>query len=88
MDQIFEKFDILIQTHGIAAYFSIGGLIIFYIIGFISIWLAIGMLIYSILSKNWSIWRKWKYIGYLALLGIGLLILGIIIRVIMGALAG
>ena len=88
MVQILENFEILIQNNGIAAYFSIGGFVLFYIIGFISVWLAIGMLIYSLFSKNWTVWRKWKYIGYLALLGIGLLILGIVIRVITGVLAG
>ena len=88
MEQILQSFSTLIERHGFGAYFGIAGMIIFYIIGFVSVWLVIGMLIYSLFSKNWAVWRKWKYIGYLALVGIGLLILGIIIRAITGTIAG
>lgn len=51
-----------------------------YIVGFASVWLAIGMFIYSLFSKNWAVWRKWKYMGYFLLLGIALLLIGVAIR--------
>lgn len=74
----------VITGHGIAGYFSaIGGIIIF-LAGFTSVFLAIGMLVYSIFSKNWAVWKKWKYIGYLILLGIFLLIAGVIIAMFEG----
>ena len=86
MSPILEKLQEMVQKQGIGGYFSAAALIIFFTIGFVSVWLAIGMLIYSLFSKNWSVWRKWKYIGYLALLGIGLLIAGVIIIAISGAI--
>ena len=57
MDQILQSVELLIQRHGPGAYISLAGLIIFYIIGLVSVWLAIGMLIYSVFSKNWKITR-------------------------------
>lgn len=81
MEHLLQNFERLL-SHGLGGFFGLIALIIFYIVGFVSVLLAIGMLIYSLFSKNWNIWRKWKYVGYLTLIGIGFWILGITIKII------
>lgn len=63
---------------GIIAYVSFG----------LASWLTIGMLIYSLFSKNWAVWSRWKYIGYFALAGSIPIILTTIIKTIAGTLKG
>ncbi|MBI5152499.1 hypothetical protein HZA39_03115 [Candidatus Peregrinibacteria bacterium] len=74
----------LIATTGFAGYLGLAALGIFYIAGMISVFLAIGMFFYSLFSKNWKVWRFWKYIGYAFLVGFGFLVLSVIVSVISG----
>jgi len=64
------------QYIGLAAVFTLQAC------GFISVWLAVGMLIYSIITKNWKVWKKWKYVGYAILFSVVLLILSMITNAI------
>lgn len=75
-----------IPTDGVGSYFLLAGAAIAYFVGFISVWLAIGMLIYSLVKRNWSVWKKWKYVGYLMLVAIVLAILGVLITTVTSAL--
>lgn len=84
MDTLSQQAQLLIQEHGIAGYFGAACMFILIAAIYISIFLAIGMLIYSIFSKNWRVWEKWKYIGFLVLFGIGLLVIGVIVKIITG----
>ena len=82
MEELQLKAQDLIQKTGIAGYFGLAAIIIIFAVSFVSVYLAIGMFIYSIFSKNWAVWKKWKYMGWLLLLGIGLLLVSIIIKFI------
>lgn len=70
------------QNMGVAGYIGLAAVFILQACGFVSAWLAVGMLIYSLLTKNWKVWKKWKYVGYAMLFAIVLLILSIIIKII------
>ncbi|MFA5830105.1 MAG: hypothetical protein WC843_06495 [Candidatus Gracilibacteria bacterium] len=67
----------VIERFGIAGYFLAISLFIYAIILIIAFPLALGMLIYSLIFKNWKIWRNWKYVGYAALVGLIIRIIGI-----------
>jgi len=70
------------QNMGVAGYIGLAAVFILQACGFISVWLAIGMLIYSLITKNWKVWKKWKYIGYAILFAIALLILSTIVSAV------
>ena len=72
----------IFQNMGVAGYIGLAGVFILQACGFIAVWLAIGMLIYSLITKNWKVWKKWKYMGYAILAAIALLIVAMIINAV------
>jgi hypothetical protein len=73
------------KNMGAVGYIGMVGVFILQACGFISVWLALGMLIYSLVTKNWKVWKKWKYVGYTLLVAIGLLIIAMVINAITNA---
>ena len=53
-------------------------ILILQVIGFISVFLVVGFLFYSLTTGNWQIWKKLKYIGYALLIVIGIMIISLI----------
>ncbi|MFA7277442.1 MAG: hypothetical protein WC101_00440 [Candidatus Gracilibacteria bacterium] len=80
MDQVSH----LIATTGLAGYAGLAGLGILFVIGYISIPLGVGMLLYSLFSKNWGVWRAWRYIGYALCAALGFFVLAMGISVTSG----
>ncbi|MCK9186661.1 hypothetical protein M0P48_04465 [Candidatus Gracilibacteria bacterium] len=71
----------IVSEHGVAGVIALIGILFFSIGCFISVF----ALIYASFSKNWGVW---KYIGYLLLIGVGLLVLSLFISFVAGILRG
>lgn len=77
MESLIAQMQEMVERVGFHAYIGIAGIMILWLTGFI----AFFMLIYSLFSHNWKLW---KYPRKSALFAIGLVLLSIVISVIVG----